>query len=195
MVKHNNVIPNSHFHKDWQSYIKTWFDQPAKKVARRAARKAKAAKAAPRPVGQLRPAVRCPTVRYNMRIRAGRGFTLAELKAAGISRNDAGTIGIAVDHRRRNRSQESLDANVARLRAYLDKLVWNPTKPSAAIDTTGKDLVGSVAAAFPVTAAAPAATFVKVTDDMRAKEAFKATRQTYNESKLHGIRLRRARED
>lgn len=27
MVKHNNVIPNGHFHKDWQRRIKTWFDQ------------------------------------------------------------------------------------------------------------------------------------------------------------------------
>lgn len=27
MVKHNNVIPNGHFHKDWQARIKTWFDQ------------------------------------------------------------------------------------------------------------------------------------------------------------------------
>lgn len=27
MVKHNNVIPNGHFHKYWQSRIKTWFDQ------------------------------------------------------------------------------------------------------------------------------------------------------------------------
>jgi len=30
--------------------------------------------------GALRPAVRCQTNKYNMRMRAGRGFTLAELK-------------------------------------------------------------------------------------------------------------------
>jgi hypothetical protein len=23
MVKHNNVVPNGHFKKDWQSYVKT----------------------------------------------------------------------------------------------------------------------------------------------------------------------------
>ena len=28
MVKHNNVIPNQHFKKDWQRYVKTWFNQP-----------------------------------------------------------------------------------------------------------------------------------------------------------------------
>lgn len=27
MVRHNNVIPNQHFHKDWQNRVKTWFDQ------------------------------------------------------------------------------------------------------------------------------------------------------------------------
>jgi large subunit ribosomal protein L13e len=42
MVKHNNQVPNQHFHKDWQRYVRTWFNQPAKKVARRAARLAKA---------------------------------------------------------------------------------------------------------------------------------------------------------
>eukprot|EP00954_Amorphochlora_amoebiformis_P024940 1369703-Amorphochlora_amoeboformis.AAC.1 len=80
MVKHNNVIPNGHFRKDWQRYIKTWFDQPAKKSARRAAREAKAARLAPRPIGKLRPVVRGQTVKYNLRLRAGRGFTLDELK-------------------------------------------------------------------------------------------------------------------
>jgi hypothetical protein len=27
MVKHNNVIPNAHFHKEWKNRVKTWFDQ------------------------------------------------------------------------------------------------------------------------------------------------------------------------
>ena len=35
MVKHNNVIPNNHFKKKWQFYVKTWFNQPARKVRRR----------------------------------------------------------------------------------------------------------------------------------------------------------------
>merc|ERR1712166_1372279 len=42
------------------------------------------------------------------RVKAGRGFTLGELKGAGISAKKAGTIGIAVDHRRTNKSTESL---------------------------------------------------------------------------------------
>ena len=35
MVKHNNVIPNGHFKKKWQFRVKTWFNQPARKLRRR----------------------------------------------------------------------------------------------------------------------------------------------------------------
>ena len=77
----NKVIPNAHFKKHWQRYVKTWFDQPAKKRKRRIRRIKKAARIAPRPAkGPLRPIVHCPTSKYNMRIRAGRGFSLDELR-------------------------------------------------------------------------------------------------------------------
>ena len=79
--KHNNMIHNNHFHKQWQNYVKTWFDQPGRKKTRRVARTKRALQVAPRPVaGALRPIVRCPTFKYNTKIRAGRGFTLEELK-------------------------------------------------------------------------------------------------------------------
>ncbi len=54
--------------------------QPGRKRRRREARLAKAAAVAPRPVDKLRPVVRCPTIKYNSRVRPGRGFTLSELK-------------------------------------------------------------------------------------------------------------------
>ena len=38
------------------------------------------------------------------------------------------TLGIAVDHRRRNRSSESLQANVQRLKEYTSKLIVFPKK-------------------------------------------------------------------
>ena len=60
-AKRNQQVPNGHFHKDWQSYVKTWFNQPARKIRRRQNRIAKAAKVAPRPLGKLRPVVTCPT--------------------------------------------------------------------------------------------------------------------------------------
>ena len=102
------------FKKQWQRRVKCWFNQPARKKRRRLARQAKAAAVAPRPVsGLLRPVVRCPTQKYNMRVRAGRGFTLEELKAAGINAKEARNIGIAVDPRRKNKNVETLQANVA----------------------------------------------------------------------------------
>ena len=62
-------------------YVKTWFNQAGKKKRRRTKRLEKAKAIAPRPVaGLLRPVVHCQTIRYNARVRAGRGFTLDELK-------------------------------------------------------------------------------------------------------------------
>merc|ERR1712056_113172 len=96
--------------------MKTWFDQAGRKKRRMQNRKKKAAKIAPRPAaGLLRPVVHPPTQRYNMKLRGGRGFTLEELKKAGVPRRQARTIGIAVDHRRHNHCEESLTENVARL--------------------------------------------------------------------------------
>ena len=83
--KRNNIIPNGHFRKDWQRMVKTWFNQPMRKKRRRVAREAKAAAVAPRPVaGMLRPVVRCPTFKYNSKLRLGRGFTLDELKVRSL---------------------------------------------------------------------------------------------------------------
>jgi large subunit ribosomal protein L13e len=122
-MKHNNALVKNHFRKDWQSYVKTWFDQPAKKAARIATRVAKAKKLFPRPTAALRPVVRGQTNKYNKKVRAGRGFTIGELKAAGIVVKEAAGLAIAVDHRRKNRSQEGMDLNVARLKAYKAKVV------------------------------------------------------------------------
>jgi ribosomal protein L13E len=75
------MIPNAHFHKWWQRFVRTWFNQPARKHRRRQNRITKAKAAFPRPAkGPLRPVVRCPSIRYHTKQRIGRGFTLAELK-------------------------------------------------------------------------------------------------------------------
>lgn len=49
-------------------------------------------------------------------------------QAAGIPKKLAPTIGISVDHRRKNRSLESLQANVQRLKTYKAKLVVFPRR-------------------------------------------------------------------
>ena len=117
--------------------VKTWLDQPARKQRRRAARQAKAAAVAPRPAaGPLRPVVRCQTQRYNMKVRAGRGFTIAEIKGAGLSKIAARKIGVSVDHRRRNKSVEGLTANVERLKTYQSRVVIK-TKANACVGGGG----------------------------------------------------------
>lgn len=49
-------------------------------------------------------------------------------QAAGIPKKLAPTIGIAVDHRRKNRSLEGLQSNVQRLKTYKAKLVIFPRR-------------------------------------------------------------------
>lgn len=199
MVKHNNMVPEAHFHKQWQRRVKTWFDQPAKKKSRRLARAAKAKAIAPRPVaGLLRPVVRCPTIRYNTKVRAGRGFTLEELKAANVSKKVARTIGIAVDHRRRNKSTQSLQENVARLNAYKQKLVVFPrrsnlhpkTGDSAADETSiATQLEGPL---FPVSNPSAAVEFTAVTDEMRSSKAYRTLRIERCNTRMAGKRAKAA---
>ncbi|TFK77163.1 ribosomal protein L13e [Pluteus cervinus] len=126
--RHNNVLHANHFRKDWQRRVRTWFDQPGRKLRRRNARKAKASALGVRPLTLLRPAVRGQTIRYNRKLREGRGFTLGELKEAGIGRKEALGIGIVVDHRRRNLSEEGKKLNVERLNAYKARLIVFPRK-------------------------------------------------------------------
>ncbi|KAH3767377.1 60S ribosomal protein L13 [Pelomyxa schiedti] len=130
MPSRNRMIHSTHFHKHWMDRIKTWFFQPGHKRSRRVARVAKAKAIFPRPItGPLRPAVRPPTQRYNMRLRQGRGFTLQELKEVGLTPSVARTIGISFDKRRKNWSEESFRLNVQRLRLYKSKLLLFPVKP------------------------------------------------------------------
>jgi len=178
MVKHNNVIPNGHFKKHWANRVRTWFDQAGKKKARREARAAKAAKMAPRPSsGPLRPMVHGQTAKYNIKVKAGRGFTLTELKAAGISHKVAPTVGIAVDRRRVNKCQESVDANVARLQEYMSRLVVFPKHPTKGLKQgeTAKETAATIpqltGAIIPIKQTAPKTELVTLTADQKSFEA------------------------
>merc|ERR1711971_154792 len=197
-AKRNNIVPNQHFHKDWQNYVKTWFNQPARKIRRRQNRVAKAAKVAPRPIGKLRPVVSCPTYKYNLKQRAGRGFALEEIKAAGLSKKFARTIGIAVDHRRRNKSVESLQLNTQRLKEFKSKMILfpiNAKKPRKG-DATAEEMSKAVQLAETKVMAAKAVSkrprAMAITADMQAFKAFQTIRQARAFKRLHGIRAKKA---
>merc|ERR1712156_229708 len=198
-AKRNQMIPNAHFHKDWQTYVKCWFNQPARKERRRKARAVKAAKVAPRPVKTLRPVVRCPTFKDNIKYRAGRGFTLEELKGAGLTKKMALPTGISVDHRRKNKSLESLQRNVQRLKEYQSKLILFPvnSKKPRKGEATEEDikkasqLQGSVLPIKPVVKRQRA---MELTDDLKKFKAFNSIRQARAVARLWGIRAKKAKE-
>jgi large subunit ribosomal protein L13e len=198
MVSHNNILPNAHYSKGYLRHIKTWFNQPARHQRRRLARQAKAAAVFPRPTaGLLRPAVRPPTQRYNFKIRLGRGFTLDELKAANISPLLARTIGVAVDSRRRNKSEEAKALNVERLRAFQSKLVVFPRgskvkkgdTPKAELknvaQNTSREIIPLPKAQAPLKARA-------ISKTERAASVFATLRKARVDKKLFGKRSKKA---
>ncbi|KAF1959680.1 60S ribosomal protein L13 [Byssothecium circinans] len=202
-IKHNQQIQKNHFHKDWQRYVRVHFDQPGKKKSRRNARVAKAAKVAPRPVDKLRPVVRCPTVKYNRRVRPGRGFSLAELKAAGIPRKFAATVGISVDPRRQNLSEESLKANVERLQEYKKRLILFPRRNGKAKQgdasveeikavKKGENTVKSTSEVLPI----KNVTVIEegpIKNYEPTENAYRKLRDARSEARLAGVREKRAK--
>ncbi|KKZ63051.1 50S ribosomal protein L13e [[Emmonsia] crescens] len=205
-IKHNQQIPKNHFHKDWARRVRVHFDQPGRKHRRREARLAKAAAVAPRPVDKLRPVVRCPTVKYNRRVRAGRGFTIQELKEAGIPRKLAPTIGIAVDHRRVNASTESLTANVARLKEYKTRLILFPRRAGQhkKLDASADEIKAaqdnfakSIDSLLPISniSRAEAVSEINKSDLPAAIEggAYRKLRDARSEARLVGVREKRAK--
>ncbi|EME29124.1 60S ribosomal protein L13e [Galdieria sulphuraria] len=201
MVRHNNVVPNGHFHKDWQRRVKTWFNQPMRKKRRRLARQKKAARLAPRPAkGPLRPIVHCPTVKYNMNVRLGRGFTLEELKEAKINPQFARTIGISVDRRRKNRSVESLQTNVQRLKEYLSRLILFPRrhgKPKSGDSdpselAMAKQVFGDV---LPIQSTTSTSVETRtVTEEERSKSAYQTLRVARKQAKNIGKQKKKEKE-
>jgi len=205
-IKHNQQIPHNHFRKDWQRRVRVHFDQPGRKLRRRNARLSKAAAVAPRPVDKLRPIVRCPTIKYNRRVRAGRGFTLAELKEAGIPRKLAPTIGISVDARRQNLSMESLATNVERLKAYRARLILFPRRAGQhKKDDASKEEVSAAnkaehmkhtKMALPIVNVESGIKEIKKDDMPEPVEggAYKKLREARSEARLVGKREKRAKE-
>nr|QBH73312.1 putative cold induced protein [Frankliniella cephalica] len=201
MGKGNNMIPNGHFHKDWQRFVKCWFNQPARKYRRRQNRIKKAKAIAPRPAkGPLRPIVRCPTFRYHTKVRAGRGFTLDEIKGAGLSARYARTVGIAVDHRRHNKSVESLQQNVQRLKEYKSKLILFPIRASKklrkgeATEEERKVASQLKTEVMPIKQTQSRPKARAVTEDEKKFSPYVALRKARADARLVGIRAKRIKD-
>ncbi|CAD6506370.1 BgTH12-07296 [Blumeria graminis f. sp. triticale] len=203
-IKHNQQIPHNHFRKDWQRRVRVHFDQPGRKLRRRNARQAKAAVVAPRPIDKLRPIVRCPTIKYNRRVRAGRGFSIAELKEAGIPRKLAPTIGISVDPRRQNLSQESLAINVERLKTYQSRMILFPRKTSKPKKgdasqeeiNSAKNTVSNLRTSIPITTVSGGVSEIKKSEMPEPVEggAYRKLRDARSEARYSGKREKRAKD-
>mmetsp|Transcript_33066 Transcript_33066/g.61664 ORF Transcript_33066/g.61664 Transcript_33066/m.61664 type:complete len:216 (-) Transcript_33066:16-663(-) len=210
--KGNHVLPSVHFRKMNgmqrgylnRAYMKPWLDQAARKKRRAMNRKAKAAKLAPRPAaGLLRPVVHPPTQRYNMKLRLGRGFTLDELKEAKISPKMARTIGISVDHRRRNKCTESLQENVSRLKTYKSKLLIFPKKsgkkgvkqgdtPKSELENVAQNTLKEI---IPVPKPQLRIKARAITDEEKEKSAYKILKKARTNKKYLGEKLKKNKKE
>lgn len=149
----SKILPNVHLNKDWQEKVKTFFNQPAKKVKRRQQRKLRQTRMGPNPTHFLRPAVRGQTRRYNNKLKLGRGFTVAELKLAGLKGlNYARSLGVAVDLRRKDTCSETQKMNADRLKEYVSRMILHPRtkgskvkyeKKPTVLEATGDQLKSS----------------------------------------------------
>jgi large subunit ribosomal protein L13e len=192
--------------KNIHRFITTWFDQAGRKTRRQRIRKEKAAAVFPRPTDKLRPVVRCQTQRYNIKVKEGKGFTKEELKSVGLNANFARSIGISVDAKRRNKCQESLEANKKRLSAYLSKLVLFPKNENAPktsakpVADASKEVLNGFApsqvnldTAIPVTQDKKREKVV-LKKDIKQIEAYKKIRLEKTNKKWAGIREKKAKE-
>jgi large subunit ribosomal protein L13e len=134
------------------------------------------------------------------------------LKEAGLGRKKALGLGVIVDHRRRNLSEEGRDINVARLKAYLERLIifprksGKPKKGDSTVSTSsdrrskvelisisqGDDLTAEtsrtqVALADPYVHEAPR----KITDEEREFQAYRALREGRAAARHEGKRKAR----
>mmetsp|Transcript_11700 Transcript_11700/g.16868 ORF Transcript_11700/g.16868 Transcript_11700/m.16868 type:complete len:212 (-) Transcript_11700:75-710(-) len=202
MVKHNNQIQLPHLRKKYCASsrgplkVKLSLNKASKKKSRRLARAAKAAAIAPRPLQKLRPSVHCPTQKYSAKVRLGRGFSLRELREAGINPKFAQTIGIAVDHRRINRSVEHLQVNVDRLKEYKEKLVLFPkkrkSKPGVGLESTADECNAASqysGTILPLVKPVPTIIMGEITEEMKSTSAVTTMKIARKETKVAGYRI------
>jgi ribosomal protein L13E len=139
LFNNKKSISNIHFRKKWHLHVKTWFNQKCRKIRRRKNRCKKVRSKFPNSIPlNLRPIVHGQTAKYNFKKKIGRGFTVEELKSAGINANVATTIGLTVDRRRRNRCREACDENVSHLQEFLIRLDQHPSRTNTTEECKNK---------------------------------------------------------
>lgn len=127
---------------------------------------------------------------------------MAELKGANINPKLAVTIGISVDHRRTNKSEESYNKNVARLTDFKARLVVFPKRTSnAKYVKNGDSNLADVKEASQLAAnlnsvpkrSDSAISVGAITEEMQNYKAFFALREARNEARLAGPRDKKKR--
>lgn len=189
--------------KHWITHkVKCFFNVNGHKTRRSQRRQDRAAARSPAPLDLLRPTVKACTRRYASKIRFGRGFSLAEIRAAGLTPAFARTVGIAVDHRRHNKNAETMGANIARLNEYKKKLILFPAKegkfkkgliPDSTADKLGgveQNITPSVFGLPPVDKTSPPEPLTK---EMLAAKVYQKLRIERTNKRYNGARLEKAK--
>ena len=131
---------------------------------------------------------------------------MQELKQAKVSPRFAQTVGISVDHRRQNTSEEALQMNVQRIESYKSKLILFPRradkpKKGDIHDATADKLKSAESAKQNVhkhVLEKPAKKLreasQKITKEQKDLRVFRKIRQLQVNQKYRGQREKRARE-
>ncbi|KAL1212906.1 Large ribosomal subunit protein eL13z [Cardamine amara subsp. amara] len=120
-------------------------------------------------------------------------------QSAGIPKKLSPTIGIAVDHRRKNRSLEGLQSNVQRLKTYKAKLVIFPRRARKvkAGDSAPEELANATQVQgdyMPIVREKPTMELVKLTSEMKTFKAYDKIRLERTNKRHAGARAKRAAE-
>jgi large subunit ribosomal protein L13e len=123
-------------------------------------------------------------------------------EAAGIPRKLASTVGISVDPRRQNLSEESLKANVARLEEYRKRLILFPRRAGKTKEgdakpeevkkaRNGEGVLGAVSIGLPIVNA-PRVEEMKTKDIKGEDNAYTKLRHARSDARYVGVREKRA---
>merc|ERR1712224_1055670 len=109
----------------------------------------------------------------------------------------AQTVGISVDYRRTNRSEESYNRNVARLNEYKQRLIVFPrnTNKPKSTDASAAELESATqirGTLLPIKSTKSEVERIAITDEERKKRAFQTLRVARSNRRLAGLRKKSA---